>query len=189
MQKVRATSTRLVKMLIASVRYFKTQSGLVIRNPSITHKAKRLFCYDGTHLNQLGNSVLLLLNVLQGEGGLKPSCCPNLGCQCFLMIGKSSSLNNLQFFTGGGGGVTFITSLLWRVSLYRQAHLAESGDFHERGFLSFLAQNSGYSSSSTGGDIGSLVHWVYLENRPDPCYIWGLPLGALAPLGTRGGRK
>ena len=44
--------------------YLKTQGGLVIRHPSITHTEKHLFRYDGTHLNQLGNSVLL--NGLQG---------------------------------------------------------------------------------------------------------------------------
>ena len=124
MQKLRATSTRLIKMLIARVRYLKTQSRLVIRHPSITHKAKRLFCYVGTHLNQLGNSVLL--NVLGGGGGgLNPSCCPNLVCQCFLMIGKSSSLNNLPFFLPEGvlhllhlfcGGWACIDKLNWRNS-------------------------------------------------------------------------
>ena len=36
----------------------------MIRHPSITHTEKRLFRYDGTHLNQLGNSILL--NGLQG---------------------------------------------------------------------------------------------------------------------------
>ena len=40
-------------------KYLKTQGGLVIRHPSITHKEKRLFRYDGSHLNQVGNSVLL----------------------------------------------------------------------------------------------------------------------------------
>ena len=39
--------------------YLKSQGGLVNRHPSITHTEKRLFRYDGTHLNQLGNSVLL----------------------------------------------------------------------------------------------------------------------------------
>ena len=39
--------------------YLKTHGGLVIRHPSIIHTEKRLFRYDGTHLNQLGNSVLL----------------------------------------------------------------------------------------------------------------------------------
>ena len=39
--------------------YLKSQGGLVNRHPSITHTEKRLFRYDGTHLNQLGNSVPL----------------------------------------------------------------------------------------------------------------------------------
>ena len=39
--------------------YLKTQGGLVIRHPSITPTEKRLFRYDGSRLNQLGNSVLL----------------------------------------------------------------------------------------------------------------------------------
>ena len=39
--------------------YLKSQGGLVIRYPSNTHTEKRLFRYNGTHLNQLGNSVLL----------------------------------------------------------------------------------------------------------------------------------
>ena len=44
--------------------YLKSHGGLVIRHPSITYTEKRLFRYDGTHLNQLDNSVLL--NGLQG---------------------------------------------------------------------------------------------------------------------------
>ena len=38
--------------------------GLVIRHPNISFAHKDLFRYDGTHLNQLGNSVFL--NGLQG---------------------------------------------------------------------------------------------------------------------------
>ena len=77
-----------------------------------------------------------------------------LGCLCFLMIGRSSSLILLTVFYRGGWG---ITSLLWRVSFYRQAHFAGSGGFHKWGFLSRLAQNSGYSTSSAGGG-GELGH-------------------------------
>ena len=38
--------------------------GVIIRHPNISFARKDLFRYDGTHLNQLGNSVFL--NGLQG---------------------------------------------------------------------------------------------------------------------------
>ena len=69
--------------------------------------------------------------------------------------------------------------------------VAQFGDFHEWGFLSCLALNSRFYTSSTGGDYG--VTSGYLKDRLDPWgtkgKFWGLPLGVLSPLGTRGGRK
>ena len=44
--------------------FLKTEGGLVIRHPTITFAEKQLFRYDGTHLNDLGNAVLL--NDFQG---------------------------------------------------------------------------------------------------------------------------
>ena len=44
--------------------FLKQEGGLVIRYPSITFADKQLFRYDGTHLNELGNSVFL--NSVQG---------------------------------------------------------------------------------------------------------------------------
>lgn len=39
--------------------FLKAEGGLVIRHPTITFAQKPLFRYDGTHLNDLGNSALL----------------------------------------------------------------------------------------------------------------------------------
>ena len=44
--------------------YLKQEGDLVKTHPSITFAHKQLFRYDGTHLNDLGNSVFL--NSLQG---------------------------------------------------------------------------------------------------------------------------
>ena len=44
--------------------FLKPEGGLVIRHPTITYNDKQLFRYDGTHLNDLGNAVLL--NDFQG---------------------------------------------------------------------------------------------------------------------------
>ena len=44
--------------------FLKSEGRLVIRHPNISFAHKDLFRYDGTHLNQLGNSVFL--NGLQG---------------------------------------------------------------------------------------------------------------------------
>lgn len=57
------------------MRFFKTERGLVIRHQTITFAQKQLFCYDGTHLNELGNSALL--NSLQGF--LNPFCAHQQG--------------------------------------------------------------------------------------------------------------
>jgi lysophospholipase L1-like esterase len=57
-EAVRKNLNRKVKQ------FLKQEGGLVIRYPSITFAHKDLFRYDGTHLNDLGNSVFL--NSLQG---------------------------------------------------------------------------------------------------------------------------
>lgn len=44
--------------------FIKQEGGFVIRYPSITFADKQLFRFDGTHLNDLGNSAFL--NTLQG---------------------------------------------------------------------------------------------------------------------------
>ena len=55
----------------------KIEGGLVIRHPNISFARKDLFRYDGTHLNQLGNSVFLyglqggLETLLSNTAGMK----------------------------------------------------------------------------------------------------------------------
>ena len=44
--------------------FLKTEGGVVIRHPTIICTEKQYFRYDGTHLNDLGNAVLL--NDFQG---------------------------------------------------------------------------------------------------------------------------
>ena len=58
--------------------------------------------------------------------------------------------------------------------------VAQFGDFHEWGFLSCLALNSRFYTSSTGGDYG--VTSGYLKDRLDP---WGTKGKVLGP--TSGG--
>ena len=73
----------------------------------------------------------------------------------------------------------------WQMNLYRQVHMAELGDYHEGGFLQCLAQNSGFSTFSTGGGMIVKVTSAAPEGRLDPCNskgkFWGLPPGVLSP--------